>query len=73
MTLKEIESRAKIARAAGMRIEETDYGWTVGAWNERLKKGTYLSRVYRPERDGASGGWIITEEALADWIKENPA
>lgn len=73
MTLGEVRAIAKIASDAGLRIDEMDYGWSIGAWNERLKKGLTLSEVFRAERDGYTGGRLITEECLRDWIKENPA
>lgn len=72
-TLAEARRLAKIAERANLRIDRTDYGWTIGAYNERLKKGVIVSEVYRQERDGYIGGRIIAEDVLRDWIKDNPA
>ena len=72
MTLAEVRKTAGIAAKAGLLIEELDYGWTVHALNDRVKKVLIVSEVFRQERDGYTGGRLITEETLLEWIKEHP-
>ena len=71
MELKEIKRLTKIAHDAGLRVDEWDYGWSVGAWSEEADKGLVSAEVFRAERDGYIGGRVICEDVLRDWIKEN--
>ena len=72
MKLDDIKHMVRIARKAGLKIEETDYGWTVGAHRLGAEKALIISEVYRPERDGYTGGRLITEGLLREWIEKNP-
>lgn len=72
MELREVKRLAKLARDAGLQVEELDYGWTVHAWRPGDKKVLIISEVFRAERDGYVGGRTICEDVLLEWIKANP-
>lgn len=66
----DVRSLASIAHDAGFGIEVQDYGKSVAAHWRASGKWFYISRAYRPERDGCTGYVTLTEDGLQMKIKE---
>lgn len=71
MMLSDVEARVNVARKAGCRVEELDYGWTTVAYSKKNNKNVVLTEVYRSERDGYRGAKMIEMDLLREWLKEN--
>lgn len=63
-----VEDLCRVAKAAGCEIDTWDYGFSAGC---RKPDGSNLliAEVYRSERDGYTGGKIITRELLDEWLR----
>lgn len=63
----------RVAEVAGCKIDVWDYGFSAGCHRPGTKLNLLIAEVYREERDGYTGGKIITRKLLDEWLKDNPA
>ena len=67
----ELKKRVAIIKKAGFRVEESDYGWTVGVVSKKAKRALVVSEVYRSERDGYTGYKLKDMDMLEEWLQKN--
>lgn len=66
-----LASYEKKIKMAGAIVERFDWHLTMSAIFPGQEKGIYVCYLFRPERDGAEGYKLITEETLDQWLNEN--
>ena len=67
----DLKKRVAIIKKAGFRVEESDYGWTVGVVSKKAKCVLVVSEVYRSEYDGYTGYKLIDVDILEGWLQKN--
>jgi hypothetical protein len=72
-TLRDVGILCDLAKEAGAQVETWDYGFSAGFRFAGDDKAILIAQVYRPERDGYTGGKIITEDLLKELLESGKA
>lgn len=57
------------AEIPDIHVEHMDFGNTVAAQNPTTGRVIYVKRVYRPERDGAVGYWLMSPCSVSEAVE----